>query len=409
MASGNAWSQAKTFVNDFLNGLNMILTQFGPIGLKQEYVGLATFGHDTKQQLLATSNYTAVRDKIENLLLGGPSPLFAGLWFSLAGATSCRATEKTESGVLLCPRIIVITDGKPTETGLRGGPDIQTKGDETLMPILSAVQEIEVMGASVFFVGVGDFDEEFLKLVSASEGREKLFGYQDGRRLAKRTYLCTKTNLFDDSSFIRSASVLSEEDNEDMQDIRVESMARLGQREEMNNAAYFENKNEAFPVIGSRVRRGPDWMFDNQDNAGPGTVVGHSENDFKVWVTWDFNKMTGMYRYGMGEYDVLISDEPRVLKAGEKIAVGCRVKPGRDAGSKDVSGSIQGVVIRMNSKNAHVRWDNGKRGDYSYGADGRYEIELCKSNGQTGDDNSNSSTWGSSTRSNKNKNKHVSS
>ena len=51
-------------------------------------------------------------------------------------------------------------------------------------------------------------------------------------------------------------------------------------------------------------------------------------SDFKVWVTWDFNKMTGMYRYGMGEYDVLISDEPRVLKAGEKIAVGCRVKPG---------------------------------------------------------------------------------
>ncbi|XP_052242330.1 uncharacterized protein LOC127852415 [Dreissena polymorpha] len=132
-------------------------------------------------------------------------------------------------------------------------------------------------------------------------------------------------------------------------------MARLGQREEMNNAAYFENKNEAFPVIGSRVRRGPDWMFDNQDNAGPGTVAGHSEHDFKVWVTWDFNKMTGMYRYGMGEYDVLISDEPRVLKAGEKIAVGCRVKPGREAGSKDVSGSIQGVVIRMNSKNAHVR------------------------------------------------------
>ncbi|KAH3725299.1 hypothetical protein DPMN_051133 [Dreissena polymorpha] len=63
-----------------------------------------------------------------------------------------------------------------------------------------------------------------------------------------------------------------------MQAIRVDSMARLGQREEMNNAAYFENKNEAFPVIGSRVRRGPDWMFDNQDNAGPGTVAGHSEH-----------------------------------------------------------------------------------------------------------------------------------
>ena len=30
----------------------------------------------------------------------------------------------------------------------------------------------------------------------------------------------------------------------------------------------------------------------------------------------------------MGEYDVLIVDESRQLKPGEKIAIGCRVKPG---------------------------------------------------------------------------------
>ncbi|KAH3848381.1 hypothetical protein DPMN_090741 [Dreissena polymorpha] len=189
MASGNAWSQAKTFVNDFLNGLEMLLTQFGPMGLKQEYV-----------------------DKIETFQLGGPSPLFAGLWFSLAGATSCRATATTAGSIILGPRIIVITDGKPTETSLRGGPDTQTNKDETMTSMLGCLQEIEERGATVFFVGVGDYDEDFLKLVTASEGRKKLFGYQDGRRLAKRTYLCTKTALFDESSFMQSGAMQSADD-----------------------------------------------------------------------------------------------------------------------------------------------------------------------------------------------------
>ena len=31
------------------------------------------------------------------------------------------------------------------------------------------------------------------------------------------------------------------------------------------------------PHVGTRVRRGPDWKWKNQDGRGPGTVVGHSE------------------------------------------------------------------------------------------------------------------------------------
>ncbi|KAH3836100.1 uncharacterized protein LOC127879119 isoform X2 [Dreissena polymorpha] len=113
-----------------------------------------------------------------------------------------------------------------------------------------------------------------------------------------------------------------------------------------------------------------------------GTVVGHSEDDYKVWVTWDFDNITTDYWYGLGAYEVLVTDESRELKPGQKMAVGCRVKPGRDARMldaiwSDISISTQGVVIRKNSPKAHVRWDNGKRGDYSYGKDGRYEIELC--------------------------------
>lgn len=32
------------------------------------------------------------------------------------------------------------------------------------------------------------------------------------------------------------------------------------------------------PPIGTRVRRGPGWKWEDQDGNGPGTVTGHSKN-----------------------------------------------------------------------------------------------------------------------------------
>lgn len=39
----------------------------------------------------------------------------------------------------------------------------------------------------------------------------------------------------------------------------------------------FEEKNPHMPPLGSRVKRGRDWRYENQDNYGPGTVIGHSK------------------------------------------------------------------------------------------------------------------------------------
>jgi len=38
---------------------------------------------------------------------------------------------------------------------------------------------------------------------------------------------------------------------------------------------YKESTNSDFPTIGSRVRRGPDWKWQQQDGEGPGTIIGH--------------------------------------------------------------------------------------------------------------------------------------
>jgi hypothetical protein len=50
--------------------------------------------------------------------------------------------------------------------------------------------------------------------------------------------------------------------------------------------------------------------------------------DQQLWIEWDADENQNVYMYGPLGYDVLIVDEPRKLKAGEKIAVGCKVVPG---------------------------------------------------------------------------------
>lgn len=40
----------------------------------------------------------------------------------------------------------------------------------------------------------------------------------------------------------------------------------------------FEERNPQMPPLGSRVKRGRDWVWDDQDSLGPGTVIGHCKN-----------------------------------------------------------------------------------------------------------------------------------
>lgn len=42
------------------------------------------------------------------------------------------------------------------------------------------------------------------------------------------------------------------------------------------------------PCAGTRVRRGRHWNYENQDDHGVGTVIGHSEEG--VFVFFSFHK-----------------------------------------------------------------------------------------------------------------------
>jgi len=39
---------------------------------------------------------------------------------------------------------------------------------------------------------------------------------------------------------------------------------------------YKESTSSAMPKVGSRVRRGPDWKWNDQDGEGPGTIIGNA-------------------------------------------------------------------------------------------------------------------------------------
>ncbi|WAR00229.1 HRC23-like protein, partial [Mya arenaria] len=343
MATGNAWAQARTFVCDYLAGLAECRREYASRGLEVQNVALVTFGHETRIQTLFTSEYNNVRNILDNLKLGGPSPLFGGLLYAMAAAWSPRQQQMIISGVVVNTKIILVTDGRPTELLLTGGPDIPPYDmDTTRTAILNVMQTFSRKDNEMIFIPVGDCDREFIELMSTvAEGKVKDVNY--GRRLARRLHLCEDIKEIQEDSKRHFMKVISSGSLSGLQD------------------KYRDTDSKTLPAVGTRVRRGPDWKWKQQDSDGPGTVIGHSHNDGQVWVEWDADEHTNVYRYGNGDFDLLIVDEPRVPPHGRKVAVGCLVKPGSFL-------SFQ-----------HVRWDDGKRGDYSYGEDGKYEIEFCKS------------------------------
>jgi hypothetical protein len=46
--------------------------------------------------------------------------------------------------------------------------------------------------------------------------------------------------------------------------------------EEEERETNYEKKDPLMPNLGTRVKRGPDWQWKNQDGHSPGTVTGYS-------------------------------------------------------------------------------------------------------------------------------------
>lgn len=62
-------------------------------------------------------------------------------------------------------------------------------------------------------------------------------------------------------------------------DERLERLALSSENLTQNFRNVVEFKDESLPRLGSRVVRGPQWKWGNQDSGGPGTVINHTEGD----------------------------------------------------------------------------------------------------------------------------------
>ncbi|KAK3610175.1 hypothetical protein CHS0354_038813 [Potamilus streckersoni] len=414
MAKSRAWYQATTFIRHFIAGMEHSLQENG---ITEESVALCVFGHEVRIVQRLTNRFSLLTTALDQLKVGGPSPLFGGLLMSFAGLkdnTSCQAND-----IKIFARIIVISDGKLSSKEILAGPDNAsgTQREEEI-DILEAVKNIAEKEVKLHCVPVGNANQAFLeKIATISHGT--VYPYTAGRKVAKKLantlhagsvlrhlkmlhFLPESKDLDENKSFseiIKSSDLRtrmlienlletvcnSEEEREEVYAIAKEAVME-GLFENKESKISYEKYHIEIPYVdlpplGSRVRRGPNWDKGNQDGNGPGTVVGHILNSRSVYVTWDNNDALGNYSFGEGgEYDVLVVEEPRVLKERELIQVGSLVKRGQDwiYGDQDGAPGTQGIVLRvLQEGQVIVRWPDKSKAIYRFGADGCFDLEIC--------------------------------
>ncbi|KAL3867076.1 hypothetical protein ACJMK2_044309 [Sinanodonta woodiana] len=391
------WIQTITFLHNFLDGIessqNYLSGAF-------EYLSLVVFGHETRVVQHLTCDYVSLRKHLDCLYPDGPSPLTAGV-------AMCNAALEAAGHVYSCqkvtvyPRILLITDGHPTDTFRIAGPDTASN-DETEQEqkrVLNMFKKLRVVqNIRVFPVPIGDFDKDFLeKIASATNGKvvsavnwRKLSNYQ------KQVDICCKLAVKNMNMLLFALYRAHVEDTEDASFADMEEADELLQehKERARESKEYEEQENEFkecdpnmPPLGTRVVRGPNWRWDIQDSNGHGTVIGHEPRGLKGWISvkWDQKNPSGCdeynYRYGAdGAYDILTASEPRLLQLEEDIAVGCIVKRGKDWEGQNQDGGPgnTGVVLKVYKKGlVKVRWQNGMTENYRFGCDQKYDVELC--------------------------------
>ncbi|KAK3606279.1 hypothetical protein CHS0354_037956 [Potamilus streckersoni] len=411
MRQGMAWEQAAKFFRDFISGLEDTAVENGEIDDK---IALVVFGRKTEIILRLTSDFSILREMFRKIKLGGPTQMFGGLVMALAAIAATHTPILND--IWMFPRIILLSDGKPSDPDLLDGPDVPRPDcqQQIRSKVLNVVQRIASARVIVHCVPVGDADMSLLKEI-AEKTDGKIYTPSDGRYVGKRTINCKhagnvlrhwnelRTNrylyipkrsleqIMDPAGsdlgdphvpgFIDIA-MLPQEDRDHILSISKEAIKEgLWDGGDAEERIYFEFSNPIidFPPVGCRVRRGPDWIYENDDGDGPGTIIGHSKCRKTVCVEWDKTQKRAKYRYNVrGPVDVVTVNEPRKLRFDQLIATGCLVKRGKDwkYGDQDgVPGSIGVVLTVIENGTVIVRWENKKQ--YSYRIGDKDYLEIC--------------------------------
>ncbi|XP_056021571.1 uncharacterized protein LOC125652126 isoform X2 [Ostrea edulis] len=367
-----------------------------------ENVCVIVCGRNTRFQHYYSNQYADIKRHVDDVEFGGLSPLAAAFFLSLGAIQS--AYTRVINGLHIHPRIILISDGKPTDfTRISDAEDSpQCEREEDKNQLLQLTRKIG-RRHPIFCIPIGkDPDVAFLEFVSAHSRGGKIVYPSEAEQFAKHStniraasllHFTMKNDGYDREMILTllACNMPGEEftqmDQNDIVDICTKK-SLYTHLDEITDEGFDEMDDlhkERFshlPFLGTRVIRGPDWRYNNQDNYGPGTVVGHFRNGC-LMVEWDTGSVFD-YRYGSSifekdKYDVIVCDEPRMLE-NELIAVGCLVKRGPDWkwGNQDGGDGTIGSVYRVKDDIiACVRWSNGQTYDYRFGYHGKFDIQVC--------------------------------
>nr|XP_022329954.1 uncharacterized protein LOC111128567 [Crassostrea virginica] len=393
--SGTALQQMKTAFKDIIN-------EFSQHPSIAENVMVITFGREVRVIQYYSNDHRTISKCVDELDCEGGSPLEAGVVLSLSGI---QATSYNNIGSFhVRTRIVIITDGKPT--GLNDCDDVPLdtfRFNMVCESVIHRVKRISNMNP-IFCIPVGnDPDLCFLGTLMLGSNGGKLIPFHEARqfgRYALNIEMASKVleNMPLEQRFSKDLIKLqvsrikkvSDQDLEDICEIIGNTHVYCSKmpkdveetEEEDDNEMEFQERDPIAPNVGTRVKRGPDWMWKNQDGRGAGTVVGHGTRNGWINVEWD----TGLalrYRYGWNgfetAYDVEPCDEPRIL-LNQKIATGCLVRRGPDWkwGDQDGKAGNIGTVYRLKTPTEiYVRWPNGNKSNYRFGYKDCYDVELC--------------------------------
>ncbi|XP_025085636.1 uncharacterized protein LOC112559025 [Pomacea canaliculata] len=405
MRKGDAYKMIVEIVHKFLDGVEDVVTETGI----EENIGLVTFGGRAHVVQNLTNDLSRIREAVDSIVIGRKSPFVEALLVSMAAFVK-KASIISVSGMYhVKPRIIFISDGHPTEnvdsdeTDLPINPmHVRTSLTRLMMDFGFKKQYTKI--SPIFYIPVGDSaDRDLMKSMATlsngvyMEPTDKAIKTLCNYFTAQETIGKTLTMIRRDESsalgpLIKSlASNLSKEEQEEVASVVKKEMENPNRRKRRSRPDDFVdvfedtdkvNAGDLLP-LGTRVVRGPDWKWGNQDEEGPGTVLNHAEAN-TTYVLWD-NGHRNRYFYGpeVG-FDVWKTEEhPRPIGKDGQLEIGMVVKKGPDWECDDHSLDLQhvqtAVVIRKcrREKKLMVRWDNGERQTVPWGKDEKCYVQFC--------------------------------
>ncbi|XP_022334282.2 uncharacterized protein LOC111131169 isoform X1 [Crassostrea virginica] len=361
-----------------------------------ENIAVIVCGHFTRFQRHFSNRYEDIRQCIDDVEFGGPSPLTAA-FFLAEGSMINRASHGKRGD--FHTRIICITDGRPTDFTAEMSCDdsslIETEADKDhLLQLTRMIGRV----CPIFCIPVGkNPDTMCLEFICAQSRGGKVVYPEHAKQFAKysqnmKTASELSLSLLNDGNDRERILIclagtfpnrdFTEMDQDDIVEIYTKKHLYRPGDAFIEEVDIDNERDPTMPPVGSRVKRGRDWRWGEQDSFCAGTVVNHSPPGWLA-VKWDSGSRFN-YRYGSSpdfeeKYDLEVCDEPRTLKE-EIIAVGSLVKRGTDwkwANQDGGPGNIGSVFKVQRNGYVNVRWQNGNENIYRFGRSGKYDLEIC--------------------------------